>query len=129
MLQNSNKTILIVEDEKPLRKIVSTKMRNLGYKILEATNGEEGISMAFEHKPDLILLDIFMPKVDGLEVLEKIRTSEWGKKVPIIIFTNLEITNEIHEKMSKFEPSYYFMKLHTSLEEISDKVKELMPGN
>lgn len=83
-LENSKKTILIVDDEKPIVDILVYNLQKEGYNTLEANDGEEAISIAFEKKPDLILLDIMLPKVDGLTVCKKIRNSF---NMPIIMIS------------------------------------------
>ncbi len=83
------KKVLIVEDEAALRQVIFDKFMREGFQALEAKNGEEGLEMAVKKHPDIILLDIVMPKVDGLTMLKSLRRDEWGKKVPVIILTNL----------------------------------------
>jgi len=80
--------------------------------------------MAFEESPDLILLDLGMPHVDGLEVLEKMRSDEWGKELPIILFTNLPLDTKLEKKILKYKPTYYFAKSEVSLDKLIEKVKE-----
>lgn len=83
-IENSKKTILIVDDEKPIVDILVYNLQKEGYNILEANDGEEAISIAFDKKPDLILLDIMLPKMDGLTVCKKIRNS---LNMPIIMIS------------------------------------------
>lgn len=82
--ENAKKTILIVDDEKPIVDILVYNLQKEGYNTLEANDGEEAINVAFEQKPDLILLDIMLPKVDGLTVCKKIRNSF---NMPIIMIS------------------------------------------
>lgn len=83
----SKQTILVVDDERDLLDLIEYNLKKEGFKVLKAENGEEGISKAKEHKPDLILLDIMMPKMDGLEAVESMRKDEDLKKTPIIFLT------------------------------------------
>jgi two-component system alkaline phosphatase synthesis response regulator PhoP len=83
----SKQTILVVDDERDLLDLIEYNLKKEGFKVLKAENGEEGISKAKEHKPDLILLDIMMPKMDGLEAVEIMRKDEDLKKTPIIFLT------------------------------------------
>ncbi len=93
-----NKTILVAEDEQAMLRTLSQKIENAGYKVLGASDGEEAINLAMEHKPNLVLLDILMPKIDGLSAMKKIREDEsWGKYVPIIILTNLSDSASMEE--------------------------------
>ena len=72
----SKQTILVVDDERDLLDLIEYNLKKEGFKVLKAENGEEGISKAKEHKPDLILLDIMMPKMDGLEAVEIMRKDD-----------------------------------------------------
>lgn len=83
----SKQTILVVDDERDLLDLIEYNLKKEGFKVLKAENGEKGISKAKEHRPDLILLDIMMPKMDGLEAVEIMRKDEDLKKTPIIFLT------------------------------------------
>ncbi|MFA6553404.1 MAG: response regulator [Patescibacteria group bacterium] len=82
------KTVLLIEDEESLRRILKNELEQNGIAVLEAENGEIGLPMALENHPDLILLDVIMPKMHGMAVLQKLQTDEWGKAVPVIVLTN-----------------------------------------
>lgn len=118
------KTILIIEDELPMLKALSDKFTMEGFDILEAKNGEEGLKSALEKKPDLIILDIFMPVMDGRVMFEKLREDAWGKTVPVIILTNLNPDDKTLDQLMKNGPSYYFIKSKWKLEELVAKVKK-----
>ena len=122
--KNSGKKILIIEDELPMLKALSDKFGREGFSILEAKNGEEGLATALEAKPDLIILDLFMPVMDGKEMMEKLRKDEWGKKVPIIILTNLNPDDKTLNEIMASGPSYYFVKSKWKLEDLTEKVKK-----
>ncbi|MEQ9264120.1 MAG: response regulator transcription factor [Balneolaceae bacterium] len=83
----AKQTILVVDDEQDLLDLIEYNLKKEGFKVLKAENGEEGISVAKEHKPDLILLDIMMPKMDGLEAVEVMRKDDALKRTPIIFLT------------------------------------------
>lgn len=80
----AKKTILVVDDEKDLLDLIEYNLKKEGFKVLKAENGKEGIEVAKEHKPDLVLLDIMMPKMDGLEAVEIMRKDDDLKRIPII---------------------------------------------
>lgn len=90
--ESANKKILVieaVEDNAPLRKALHDKFSLEGFSVIDAKDGEEGLTVAMSEHPDLILLDILMPKMDGLTMMKKLRQGdEWGKHVPIIVLTN-----------------------------------------
>jgi len=118
------KTILIVEDELPMLKALADKFSLEGFEILEAKDGAEGLAAAIEKKPDLIILDIFMPVMDGKVMFEKLRADAWGKTVPVIILTNLNPDDKTLDELMKNGPSYYFIKSKWKLEELVSKVKK-----
>lgn len=83
----ANKTILVVDDEQDILDLIEYNLKKEGFKVLKAENGEKGIETAKEYKPDLVLLDIMMPKMDGLETVELIRKDEELKRTPVIFLT------------------------------------------
>jgi DNA-binding response OmpR family regulator len=92
------KKILIVEDEKAMVEALANKFKKEGFAVIEAHDGEEGYELAVKEKPDLIMLDIIMPKLDGMGLLKKIReTDKWGMAVPIIMLTNLNDPDQVSE--------------------------------
>ncbi|KKS27514.1 MAG: hypothetical protein UU88_C0005G0019 [Parcubacteria group bacterium GW2011_GWC1_42_11] len=117
------KIILVVEDEDPLRMVLKDVLTVEGYGILEAKNGIEGLDMALREHPDLILLDILMPKMDGLEMLKKLREDEWGRKAPVIVLTNLSDNEDIARAVEEdvFE---YFVKTDIKINEVIARIRE-----
>ena len=103
------KTILIIEDEKLI--IVSTQMvlESVGFQVEAATDGEEGIKKAKEIKPDLILLDIMMPGIDGWETLKRLKRDPETQGIPVVIFTAREHARG-HQKSSEMGAAGYFRK-------------------
>lgn len=120
------KKILIAEDEITLRKILADMIKQNGFEVLEAGDGEESLKKSFNEHPDLILLNILMPKIDGLAMLEKLREDEWGKNVPVIILTNVDPDGKELEKIIEYKASYYLIKSKTNMENIIIKIKELL---
>jgi len=97
MESDKNKVLLIAEDEPSLRYILRDKLSNIGFTVFEAADGEEGLAVAMKEHPDLILLDLVMPKMDGISMLKKLRESDWGKSVKVLVLTNLDETGKISE--------------------------------
>ncbi|MFA5051683.1 MAG: response regulator [Patescibacteria group bacterium] len=89
-METTKKKVLIIEDETPLLEALTDKIEQAGHTVLQAKNGEDGLDTALKHKPDLILLDILLPKKNGLEVLEELRQNAWGKTVKVIMLTNVD---------------------------------------
>ncbi|MFA5871436.1 MAG: response regulator [Parcubacteria group bacterium] len=124
MEQVTGKKLLIIEDELPMLRVLSDKFTLEGFSILEARNGEEGLEIALKTKPDLIILDLFMPVMDGKSMMEKLRQDPWGKDVPIIILTNLNPDDKTLNEIIASGPAYYFIKSKWKLEDLVKKIKE-----
>ncbi len=122
----NTKTILIVEDDLAIIDIYSTALSVEGFEVFTAVNGEEGLQKALAETPDLILLDILMPVMDGLTMLQKLREeNDYGKKVAVILLTNLSAGNEdIIKKIAETEPIYYIVKNSLTIKELVEKVKD-----
>jgi two-component system, OmpR family, alkaline phosphatase synthesis response regulator PhoP len=117
------KTILIAEDDRPLLKAAVTKFTNEGFTVLQAHDGREALQMSLDKHPDLILLDILMPKMDGMTVCKKLREDEWGKNVPIIFLTNLNDVKQVTEATE--EGVYdYLVKSDWHIDDVVKKVRE-----
>jgi DNA-binding response OmpR family regulator len=117
----SIKTVLIVDDELPLLTALSEKFVRENFNVLQAKNGEEGLALAFKNHPDIILLDLVMPVMDGLEMLDHLRQDKWGKDAKVIILTNLSDNEKVAEALKK--GSYnYLVKTDWKLEEIVEMV-------
>jgi two-component system response regulator ResD len=120
----SNKKVLIAEDEPAMLNALADKFGREGCVVTRAENGKIALDLATKEEPDVLLLDILMPKMSGMEVLSAIRTgSDWGKKVPIIMLTNLSPNEEIMGNIVKSEPSYYLIKSDWKLSEVIEKVR------
>lgn len=121
------KKILIVEDEEAVQRAISDSLQNQEFITITAKDGEEGLVTALKEHPDLILLDILMPKMDGMIMLQKLREDEWGKRAPVIILTNVSPnTSSVIESVLKNEPAYYLVKSDVKLEGIVEKIKDVL---
>ncbi len=120
------KKILIVEDERDMRQALVDELSRNDFETLEAKNGREGLESALKNHPDLILLDIVMPEMDGMTMMQKLRENVEGKKIPIILLTNLNATDKIIEGVVRDEPSYYLVKSDWNIEGVVAKVKEML---
>ena len=126
-MAEDKKILLIVEDEKSVLKALTDKFAGEGFGVLRAENGEDGLKVALAEKPDLILLDLIMPKKTGLQMMHELRqSSDYGKKVPMIILTNLSANDKISGEVSEEEPSYYLVKADWKIEDVVRKVKETL---
>lgn len=125
---NGKKKILIVEDEIALIQVLSDKLTHEGYAVLRANNGLEGLKVSLKEHPDLILLDIFMPKMDGMGMLDELRKDAYGKSARVIVLTNLEPDDTMLKNFLKNKPAYYFVKSEIKLDDVLKKIKELLVG-
>ncbi|MEK7624880.1 MAG: response regulator [Patescibacteria group bacterium] len=118
------KKVLIVEDEEALLKILASGLGENEFKVLTAKDGEEGLKVALEEKPDLILLDLLMPKMDGITMLKRLRDgdSEWGKKVKVIILTNLEDQDKLSAAVEN-RVYDYMIKSNWNISDVLKKVR------
>ena len=122
-----SKKILVVEDEKSLREAVVDILRLKNFMPLEAKNGERGVEIALKEHPDLILLDLMMPEMDGMTALKKIRNDAWGEHVPVIILTNLSATDEhLIEDMVTHKPMHYLVKSDWKIHDVVKKIEEVL---
>jgi CheY-like chemotaxis protein len=118
-----NKKILIVEDEAPLRNAVSDILTFEGFTVFQAKNGQEGLTLALSEHPDLILLDLMMPVMDGLTMLEKLRQDpEYGKGAAVILLTNINDPEKVAQATEA--GSYDFLvKSDWNIEDVVKKIK------
>lgn len=126
IMAHQHKKILVVEDEEALSLSLKDNLIKEGFDVVLAKNGEEGLAMALREKPDLILLDLLLPKMYGIDVLKKIREHEWGKKVKVIILTNLTVDDQRMKDITKYEPTYYFVKADWKIVDLMERVKEVV---
>lgn len=121
------KRILVIDDEEAMQRAISDSLKNQDFVTITAKDGEEGLATALKEHPDLILLDILMPKMDGMIMLQKLREDDWGKTAPVIILTNVNPSaNTVIDSVLKNEPAYYLVKSDVKLEGIVDKIKEVL---
>jgi len=120
------KALLLIEDDLILVNMYQRLLLNHGYNVHTAINGVDGLKKALQDHPDLILLDIRMPKMDGLTMLRYLRKDEWGKSAKVIILTNLEASDQILKEIVVEQPTYYLVKSNTSPEKVLERIKEVV---
>ena len=119
------KKILIVEDEQALQKTLGEILTQEGYEVIAASDGEMGLTLARDNNPNLILLDLILPKVSGFEVLKQLKGNNLTKDIPVIVLTNLEGVEEVDKAVS-LGATTYLVKSQYSLEELVSKIKEIV---
>jgi DNA-binding NarL/FixJ family response regulator len=119
------KKILIIDDDEAFRKTMSAKLTTLTYDVITASDGEEGLAKALSEKPDLILLDIKMPKLDGLSLLKKLRADKEAPLIPVLITSNLSDIEKISEGIS-LGVKGYIIKSDETLDTIVKAVETVL---
>lgn len=122
-MPNTKHKILLVEDDQMISSMYKTKLESEGFEVLLAENGVDGVKMAKENKPELIMLDVILPQLDGFSVLEELKKEKTTKNIPVVMLTNLG-TDEDKEKGKKMGAVDYFVKASLTPTEFSDKVKK-----
>ncbi len=116
------KKILIIEDEQSLLNALVSKFEKEDFAVISARDGEDGLEKALTEHPDLVLLDIIMPKMDGITTLERIRRDNWGKKVPVIMLTNLSDEKKVEEAI-ELGSRDYLVKSDWNINDVVKKVR------
>ncbi len=117
--------ILVIEDDKFLREMISRKLDKEGYEVIQAVDGEKGEEKTKAEKPDLILLDLILPGIDGFEVLERIKNDPDVSEIPVIILSNLGQKSEV-ERGLNLGAVDFLIKAHFTPAEIVKKIREIM---
>lgn len=126
-LANSElKKILLVEDEETLRYAIGEMLRTNHFIYLEAKNGEEGLAIALRECPDLVLLDLLMPVMDGMTMLKLLRADSWGKDVPVIVLTNFNPKDhEVLMDVVTQEPLHYLIKSDLAIQDVIKEINKV----
>ena len=123
--ENKNYTIMIIEDDIFVMDIYQTKLSQEGFQLISAINGVEAIKKLATETPDLILLDIVMPYMGGLEVLAEIKKDERINKIPIIMLTNLSQKEEVDTAMG-LGANDFLIKSHFTPSEVLEKIEKIL---
>ena len=117
------KKILVIDDELPVRAVLEDKLKNEGFIVYLAEDGLKGLEMAEREHPDLILLDLLMPQLDGISMLKSLRKFPWAANLPVIILTNSTSGVKVGEAVES-EAYDYLVKSDWKLEDVVKKIKE-----
>jgi DNA-binding response OmpR family regulator len=120
--------ILLIEDDPFLLSMYSTKFSMEKFHVISADDGEKGLKVSKETDPDIILLDILMPKMNGFEVLEELKKDKKTANIPVILLTNLNQKDEIERGMSMGADDY-LIKAHFMPSEVVEKIKKVLENN
>ncbi len=116
------RTILLIEDDRVLSRIYETKLQNDGYTVITAFDGEEGLAKALKEHPDMIILDIMLPKRDGTSVLTELRQDSWGSKAAVVILSNSSPNEADMDALTAGKPTMYLLKVDNNPKMISEKI-------
>ncbi|KKW17038.1 MAG: hypothetical protein UY56_C0005G0063 [Parcubacteria group bacterium GW2011_GWA1_50_14] len=120
-------SILIAEDEEFILRALEDNLRQEGYDVVSAKDGEEAIEMIKEKKPNLILLDLLMPKKDGFAVLEELKRNPELRLIPVVVLSNLGSDHDIKRAL-QLGATDYFVKSQHPIAEVIEKVKKVLRG-
>ena len=113
--------ILLIEDDKFLRRACEIGLKKKGFAVCTANDGEEGLQQVQAESPDIILLDMLMPKLNGMETLQALKSDEKTRHIPVVILSNSSIDTDI-QKAKSLGAIGYLVKASLSLQELGDKV-------
>ncbi len=119
------KKILLIEDEGALQKSLGDTFREDGFEVISALDGEIGERLAKSEKPDLIILDLTLPKENGFEVFQALKDDEKTRDIPVVILTNLERIEHV-ERVLEMGAKTYLVKSNYTLKEILEKIKQVL---
>lgn len=120
--------ILIVEDDPAIRSMYEIKLQGQGYEVQTADNGQKGLELSKSFLPDLILLDILLPNMDGDEMLQKLRETQWGASIRVIILTNIS-KSEAPASLRLLHVDRYVVKAHHTPTQVAEIVREVLSRN
>jgi DNA-binding response OmpR family regulator len=116
--------VLVVEDNESIRKSIAKELELEKFSVFEAVDGEEAVTKTISEKPDVILLDIILPKISGLEALKKIRANASVANTKVIVFTNLDADEKMISEITALNPSFYINKGNLHLKDLPQKIRE-----
>ena len=122
------KKILFIEDESALQRAATQVFAEEGFQVFSALDGELGLALAKRERPDIILLDLVIPKIDGFQVLSEIRQDPAIKNIPVIILSNLEGSADV-ERALELGATTYLVKTNYRLGEVVEKIKHILQNN
>ena len=124
-MAKSMQKITIIEDDAPIREMYRLKLSSQGYDVSTAVDGLSGLTLVEQTRPDLILLDIKMPKLPGNEVLKKIRATDWGKDIKVVVLTNIS-KDEAPADFRLLHVDSYIVKVHYTPLQVLEIVKDVL---
>lgn len=121
-MESALRSVLIVEDDEAIRHLYTTTLEAAGFRVIATDNGEQAVQLALTAHPDVILMDIEMPKLDGHEAVRRIRADTWGKTASVIYLTNFSEPTDVYQAVAN-KSEAFIIKAHTPLPEIINLVR------
>jgi|SRR3989344_4518116 len=121
----TKKRVLVIDDEKSVIEVLQKKLEEEGFEVLTSGDGNDGLEKALLESPDLILLDLILPSMDGITLLDRLKKDDKGKNIPVIILTNLDDADKVDDcrKRGVYD---YLVKTGWTLEDIAKRVKRVL---
>jgi len=124
-MASAGKRVLVVEDDRFLRRACEACLQQRGFRVLVAVDGEEGLRLARAEKPDLVLLDLLMPKLGGLDVLRSLKGAPDTREIPVLVLSNSSRQQDI-EEITRLGVVGYLVKADLSLQALGDRVTQIL---
>lgn len=121
------KKIAIIEDERSIANMYRYKLKEAGYEVQIALNGKLGLELVEKMRPDIILLDLMMPEMSGDEMLEKVRATDWGSQIKVIVLTNVS-AGQLPKNLSSLSIGHYIIKAEYTPTQVATIVSEILDG-
>jgi DNA-binding response OmpR family regulator len=126
-MEQPAKRILLAEDDRFLRRAAESALKRAGFTVLPAADGEEALRLARAEKPDLVLLDLIMPKLQGFEVLKALKADPTTAMIPVVVLSNLGQDGDVQRALESGAVAY-LVKANLSLEELVVRARAALPG-
>ena len=121
--------VLLVDDDSSIRTLYGDQFERHGFEVKVVHDGREALTELSKSKPDVVLLDMMMPQMDGMGFLKELRDSPHSYNIPVIILTNLEPTDIVLQGILKYKPAYYMLKFNTAPQDIVQKINDVLQVN
>lgn len=122
-MNQTAKTLLVIDDDNLVRKSLADALEQQGFQVIQAADGEAGLEQALSAKPDMVITDVKMPQLDGLDMMDRLRQDEWGSSVPVVFLTSDESTDTVNQALSAGVISY-LPKSSLSPDEIAEQINQ-----